>query len=68
MRKAKSPAKARKRRIVWGVIIEIIVMTIGVLCCLLPMPWRLVVPIIIVAREIILQAYRMAHEDPRKRR
>lgn len=68
MRKAKDPFKARKRRIVIGVIIEIIVMSVGVLCCILPLPWRLVVPIIIGAREIILKTYRMTHNNPQKLR
>lgn len=65
MRKVKLPDRSRNRRIVWSVIIEIIVMSVGVICCILPLPWRLVVPIIIGAREIILKAYRITREPGR---
>lgn len=64
MRKARDPAKARKRKIIIAVIIEIVVMTIEVVCVLLPMPWRLVVPIVIGARAIIMQAVRKSKEQP----
>lgn len=54
-RKSKQPNKAK---IAVAVIIEIVIMAIEILCCLLPMPWRLVVPIVIGARAIIAKAVR----------
>ena len=59
MRKRKKTAKARKGKIAFAVIIEIAIMAVGVICCILPLPWRLVVPIIIGAREIIIKAIRV---------
>lgn len=51
-------SQARKSKIILGVIIEIAIMATEILCCLLPMPWRLAVPIIIGARAIINKAIR----------
>lgn len=47
-----------KGKIAVAVIIEIVIMATEILCCLLPMPWRLVVPIVIGARAIISKAIR----------
>lgn len=63
-RKVADPEKVRKRKILRGVVVEIIVMAVGVLCCTLPLPWRLVVPIIIGARDSILKAWREIKEPP----
>ena len=56
--------KARRRKIRRAVIIEIIVMAVGVLCCVLPLPWRLGILIAIGAREIVLKGIRAAKEPP----
>lgn len=61
-KKQKNPEKARKRKIITAVIIEIVVMIIGTLCVPLPLPWRLFVPIIIGAREIIKKAVQKLRE------
>lgn len=56
-----------KGKLIFAVIIEIVIMAIEILCCLLPMPWRLVVPIVIGARAIISKAIRYAktpHTSP----
>lgn len=58
------PEKARKRKIRRAVIIEIIFMSAGVLCCMLPLPWRLGALIAIGAREIVLKGIRAARENP----
>lgn len=63
-RKQKNPEKARKRKIITAVVIEIVIMVIGTLCVLLPLPWRLFVPIIIGAREIIKKAVQKLKEPP----
>lgn len=63
MRK-KDAEKARRRKIRRAVTIEIIVMSVGVLCCVLPLPWRLGVLIVIGAREIILKGIKAAKEPP----
>lgn len=55
-KKKKSPAEIKTRRIVISVIIDIVIMAVGVCVCLLPMPWRLVVPILIGMRSIIKDA------------
>ncbi len=57
-----NPVKARKRKIVWIVIKEIIFMSCGVLCCTLPSPWRFLVLIVLGAREIVRDAWRETHK------
>lgn len=59
-----NPETERKRKIRRAVIVEIIVMSAGVLCCMLPLPWRLGVLIVIGAREIILKGIKAAKEPP----
>lgn len=59
-----NPETERKRKIRRAVIVEIIVMSAGVLCCMLPLPWRLGVLIVIGAREIIIKGIRAARENP----
>lgn len=54
----------RKIRIARIILTEIIVMALGVLCCIMPMPWRLVVPIIIGTRSILLTARKKLKEEP----
>ena len=49
---------AQGHKIITAVVIEIVIMAVEILCCLMPMPWRIIVPIIIGARAIILQAIR----------
>lgn len=46
----------RKLRIVRLILTEIAVMSLGVMCCVMPMPWRLIVPIIIGTRSILIKA------------
>ena len=46
----------RKLRIFRMIATEIIIMSLGVLCCVMPLPWRLVVPIVIGTRSILLRA------------
>lgn len=58
------PEKARKRKIRRAVIIEIIFMAAGVLCCMLPLPWRLGALIVIGAREIVLKGIRASKDNP----
>lgn len=58
----RNPEKARKRKIVWIVIKEIIFMACGVLCCTLPSPWRFLVLILLGAREIVRDAWRETHK------
>ncbi|MCM1296737.1 MAG: hypothetical protein NC311_14460 [Muribaculaceae bacterium] len=53
-----------KTKFILGVVIEIVVMAVEIGCCILPMPWRLVVPIIIGARAIIIKARKYAQEHP----
>ncbi len=60
--KQKNPERVRKRKIITAVVIEIVIMVIGALCVLLPLPWRLFVPIIIGAREIIKKAIQKLKE------
>ncbi len=48
--------RRRKLRIARIIITEIIVMALGVICCIMPMPWRLIVPIIIGTRSILIKA------------
>lgn len=55
--KEQEPERKRRRRIWCAVIIEIVIMIISTLCVLIPLPWRLIVPIAIGTREIIKQAY-----------
>lgn len=57
MARKKQP-RINKGKLIFTVTIEIVIMAIEILCCLLPMPWRLVVPIIIGARAIIAKAVR----------
>ena len=54
----------RKLRIFRMIATEIIIMSLGVLCCVMPLPWRLVVPIIIGARSILLRARARLKESP----
>ena len=63
MRK-KDAEKARRRKIRRAVIIEIVFMALGVVCCLLPLPWRLGALIVLGAREIVLKGIRAAKEPP----
>lgn len=58
------PKKARRKKIRRAVIIEIVFMALGVVCCLLPLPWRLGALIVLGAREIILKGIRAARETP----
>lgn len=55
---AKKKRQINKGKVIFGVTVEIVIMSIEILCCLLPMPWRLVVPIVIGARSIIAKAVR----------
>lgn len=64
MRRTADVEKIRKRKIIRAVIIEIIFLIMDVLCCLLPLPWRLLVPIIVGSRAIIVQAVRKSREQP----
>lgn len=52
------------KRVIVGVIVEIAIMALEILCCLLPMPWRLIVPIAIGARAIITKAIRYVKSPP----
>lgn len=60
----RDPERARRNKIRRAVVIEIIIMAIETLCCLLPLPWRFLVPIIIGARTIILKAHDKMKEPP----
>ncbi|MGN0807608.1 MAG: hypothetical protein ACI4MN_04075 [Candidatus Coproplasma sp.] len=51
------PLKERRRRVRRVVIVEIIFMTIGVICVLLPLEWRLITLVILGTRSIIVEAY-----------
>lgn len=55
--------RRRKLRIIRIVITEILVMALGVVCCIMPMPWRLVVPILIGTRSILIKAH-MRMKEP----
>ncbi|MGN0824556.1 MAG: hypothetical protein ACI4MB_05770 [Candidatus Coproplasma sp.] len=55
--KNQDPSKARRRKIRRVVIVEIIFMSIGVLCVLLPLEWRLLTLVVLGARGIIVKAY-----------
>ena len=50
------PANAKGHKVLFTALIELAITVAEILCCLLPMPWRLAVPIVIGARSIILQA------------
>lgn len=56
--------QVNKKKVIVGVIIEIVIMATEILCCLLPMPWRLAVPIAIGARSIIAKAVRYVKSPP----
>jgi len=59
------PPHVQGHKVIRAVIIETVIMTVEILCCLMPMPWRLIVPIIIGARSIIMQAIRKSREPQR---
>lgn len=66
IRKRKAlPPNVKGHKVLIAVITELVIMVAEILCCLLPMPWRLVVPIIIGARAIILRAIRNYREPQR---
>lgn len=52
-----------KLHVVRVILTEIIIMTVSVLCCVMPMPWRLIVPIIIGARSILIKAHTRQKEQ-----
>lgn len=45
-------------------IIEIVIMSFGVLCCLLPSPWEYIILIAIGTRSILMKAISKAKEPP----
>lgn len=64
MRKDKAPEKTKKRRLIRVVIVELIIMVVSVCVSIMPMPYRLIVPIIIGARSILLKAHQSVKTPP----
>ena len=64
MRKQKNAEKSKKFRLIRIVTVELIVMAVSVCVSIMPMPYRLIVPIIIGARSILLKAHQYAKTPP----
>ena len=64
MRKQRNAEKSKKLRLVRIVIIELIVMVVSVCVSIMPMPYRLIVPIIIGARSILIKAHQYSKTLP----
>lgn len=62
--KVKAEEMKRKHRKAFRVIIEIVFMTLGILCAIMPYPFPLLVPIGIGAIRIISNAVRSDKEPP----
>lgn len=60
MRKQLNSEKSKKLRLIRIVIVELIIMAVSVCVSIMPMPYRLIVPIIIGARSILLKAHQYA--------
>lgn len=60
----KQEAKRSKAKLVFAVIVELAIMAAGVCVTIMPMPYRLIVPIIIGARAILVKAHQFAKASP----
>lgn len=64
MRKQLNAERSKKLRLIRIVIVELIIMAVSVCVSIMPMPYRLIVPIIIGARSILLKAHQYAKAPP----
>ena len=64
MRKQQKTEKSKKLRLIRIVTVELIIMAVSVCVSIMPMPYRLIVPIIIGARAILMKAHQYAKAPP----
>ncbi len=64
MRKQQRTEKSKKLRLIRIVTVELIIMAVSVCVSIMPMPYRLIVPIIIGARAILMKAHQYAKAPP----